>query len=316
MHQADSERKIEIMIDGERVCGTVHIGGATELSVRLDEPAIDWTTGVHMPYFARTVHPEGFLGQYGEESALAFLVSLYKEQKQDDRRRKFAGFDFQAFGRVRYLAVSPRHPAQERKIREQAKISSTIYVQIEDDGLYGLARFFDSGTKQPFLAESAVYEESVQAYVAGVMADLGFRQYMKTVRRKLLPDMVQIAADLEKFKLNPRQVDFLKEFGQFWRIGVLPLDAADVDHLSALGYLVRDPGRCAIERATLEASVERSRRAMERFEAAGKRDQAAQCLARMRKLQERIEVKTLMITRAGKAAAEGFPGIRERLFRP
>jgi hypothetical protein len=32
------------------------------------------------------------------------LVSLYKEQKKGDRRRKFADIDFEEFGRVRYLA--------------------------------------------------------------------------------------------------------------------------------------------------------------------------------------------------------------------
>ena len=71
--------------------------------MRIDWPEIDRTISVHMPNLARSVHPEGFLGEYGEQRAIELLVSLYKEQKQGDRRRKFARVDSEEFGRVRYL---------------------------------------------------------------------------------------------------------------------------------------------------------------------------------------------------------------------
>jgi hypothetical protein len=179
MHQPDSERKIEITIDGERVCGTVRYTGAADISVRLDEPANDWSDGVHMPNFARPVYPEGFLGAYGQKRALELLANLYKEQKKGDRRRRFAGSDFEAFGRVRYLAVNPGYPAREQKVGGQARIYPSVYAQMEEHSPYGLVRFFDSETKQPFLAESAVYEASIQEYVNGVETDTGFSRVLK-----------------------------------------------------------------------------------------------------------------------------------------
>jgi hypothetical protein len=45
---------------------------------------------------------------------------------------------------------------------------------------------------------------------------------------------------------------------------------------------------------------------MEKLDAAGKHEQAVQCLARVNKLQGRIDAKTLMITSAGKAVARNF----------
>jgi hypothetical protein len=70
MRQPDSDRKIEITIDGEGIRGTVDNGGAAEMSVRLDQPVNAWTISLHMANFARPVHPEGFLGKYGEERVL------------------------------------------------------------------------------------------------------------------------------------------------------------------------------------------------------------------------------------------------------
>jgi hypothetical protein len=306
MHQPDSERTIEITIDGEQVCGTVHYGGATELSVRLDRPANDRSISLHMPNFARQAHREGFPGEYGEQRALGLLVSLYQEQKRGDRRRKFADIDFEKFGRVRYLKASPGDPARERKIRAQAPIDHSVYVQIEEDTPYGLARFFDSATNQPFLAESAVCEASIQEYIDGIKADPGFREYLKALRKKLLPMMARNARRLKSARLNPYQLALLADFGQAWRAGNIPLATVEIDQLIELGYLIRDPGLCVNERAQLQSSLDSSRKAMEELDTAGKHEQAAQCLARINRLQRRIDVKTLMITAAGKAVSRNF----------
>jgi hypothetical protein len=307
MHQPDSERKIEITIDGERVCGTVDNGGAAEMSVRLDQPVNDWTISLHMPNFARPVHPEGFLGKYGEERSLELLVNLYKEQKKGDRRRKFAGVDFEEFGRVRYLAVDPRHPGRGVKIREKASVTPSVYVQIEEDGPYGRARFFDSGTNEPFLAESAVYEEDIEEYINGVKADRGFSLHLETIRKKLLPGMVRCGALLKSFRVSPHQVDFLQNFGSAWRECAIPLEAHEIHQLIELGYMIRDPGLGGNERVALESSLARTRKALETFGTTGKDQQAAQCRAKVQKLENRIDAKTLMITPSGKSVAKKLP---------
>jgi hypothetical protein len=111
MHQPNTECQIGIVVDGEEVCGTVRYGGSNELYARLDSPSIAWTESVHMPNFARGIHPEGFLGEYGESRALSLLVGLYKTQKKGDRRYQFAGVDYPEFGRVRYLRGTQDFPA-------------------------------------------------------------------------------------------------------------------------------------------------------------------------------------------------------------
>jgi predicted aminopeptidase len=194
MHQPDSEHQINATIDGEEVCGTVRYSGSTELYVQLDRPSIIWTESVHMPNFARAVHREGFLGEYGEERAMSLLIGMYKEQKKGDRRRRYAGIDYTEFGRLRYLREDPRFPKRGCVIREKAELNSVIHVQLEANGPYGLARFFDSTTNQPFLAEAAVYEETIRAYLYAVKSDVGFRLYVKAVRRRALPDMTRYAA--------------------------------------------------------------------------------------------------------------------------
>ncbi len=201
----------------------------------------------------------------------------------------------------------PGHPGRGVKIREKASIGASVYVQIEDDGPYGRARFFDSGTDQPFLAESAVYDEGIREYVEGVKADLSFSRRLETIRRKLLPKMVRYSALLKDYRVSRQQVDFLNDFGRAWRAGDIPLDAPEIDQLIELGYLVRDPGLGAAERAALEASLNRTRKALENFEATGKGQQAAECRTKAQKLERHIDAKTLMITAAGKAVAKQFP---------
>ena len=312
MHQPDSDCVIETIVDGERVCGTVHYGGSTELSVRLDCPSSERTISVHMPYFARPVHREGFLGEHGEQRALGFLISLYRDQKRGDRRRQFAGVGYEEFGRLRYLASNPGNPARGRQIREQAAISSKVYVQLEAQVPYAFARFFDSGTNQPFLAETAVCDVSIQQYVAGVKADPRFVEHLESVHRQLLPAMVRHAKLLKQYGVTPTQVDFLIEFGSNWRIGDMHLEAVEVEQLIGLGYLARYLDRCVAERAALEVSIARSMGALEKHEAAGRSKNAEQCRERIRKLQRRIDAKTLMITPLGKAVAESFPYMLSR----
>jgi hypothetical protein len=115
------------------------------------------------------------------------------------------------------------------------------------------------------------------------------------------------ARRLKKAGLNPYQVALLADFGGAWRAGNIPLDTVEIAQLIELGYLIRDTGLSVNERAALQSSLEASHKAMEKFEAAGKHEQAAQCLAKVRKLQRRIDAKTLMITAAGKAVAAKCP---------
>ena len=71
--------------------------------------------------------------------------------------------------------------------------------------------------------------------------------------------------------------------------------------------MIRNPGLGANERAALESSLARTRTALENFEATGKDQQAAQCRAKVQKLESRINAKTLMITPAGKSVAKKLP---------
>ncbi len=193
------------------------------------------------------------------------------------------------------------------KIREKADLDASVHVQLESDGLYRLARFFDSGTDQPFLAESGVCEEGIQVYIDGVKADLRFSRHLETVRLKQLPRMVRNSAVLKTYQINPYQADFLNDFGKSQRTGYMPLSAREIDELLQLGYLIGDRVWASTERVNLEASLARTRKAMENFEAKGKEHQAAQCRAKVRKLELRIDAKTLSITPAGKAAVYELP---------
>ncbi len=193
------------------------------------------------------------------------------------------------------------------KIREKADLDATVHVQLESDGLCRQARFFDSGTDQPFLAESAVSEQGIQVYIDEVKADLRFSRHLETVRLKQLPRMVGNSAVLKTYQVNPYQADFLNDFGRSQRTGYMPLSATEIDELIQLGYLIRDRVWVSTERVDLEAALTRTRNAMENFEARGKEHQAAECRAKVRKLELRIDAKTLSLTPAGKAAVYELP---------
>jgi hypothetical protein len=305
LHEPDSTRQIETIVDGEPVRGTVHLIGSSKIDVTLDWPPTDLSAGSSMSFFSRVPPGEpGYLGKYGETLAMNFLLSLHERHKRGDRRRQFAGAGFREFGRVRYLATKPGYPERGVRILEKTPLGSLIYVQIESDGPYRRARLFDSGTDQPFLAESAVYEKSVQAYVDGVKADPGFSRHLETVRLKLLPEMIRNDALLKNYSVNPYQADFLNDFGKSWRTGYMPLNAAEIDELIQLGYLIRDRVLAATERIAREASLARTRKAMENFAARGKEHQAAECRTKMHKLERRMDANTLRITPAGKATAK------------
>lgn len=307
MHQPDTEYQIETTVDGEHVRGTVRLGGSTDLSVRLESPSSVPSVSWHMPYFARGVHRDGFLGEYGDQYAMEVLVELYKEQKRGNRRREYAGIDYEEFGRVRFLLDDPRYPRRDRIVLGQAPVNDAVEVRLEDRAPYRLARFYDAATREPFLAEAAVYEEHVQEYVEGTISDLGFRHRLESTRQRLTPDMVRYAEMRASYQVTPYQIDFLRQFARLWRAGDVPLDTAEIDHLMERGYLTRSLGNCPAERASLEAAIERRMESVKRLEAAGQEAKAEQCRAKIRKLQLRIDAKTLCITAAGKSVGENFP---------
>ncbi|MBV8819813.1 MAG: hypothetical protein JO022_15735 [Acidobacteriaceae bacterium] len=84
MHRKVSSRKIETTIDGERVCGTVQYIGSADITVRLEEPVSDRSAHLHIPNLARSLYPDGFLGAYGEETALDLLKELFQQHKRGD----------------------------------------------------------------------------------------------------------------------------------------------------------------------------------------------------------------------------------------
>jgi hypothetical protein len=186
MHQPDSDSYIETTIDGERVAGTVHYEGSSDISVRLEQPSLALVDTLHMPNFQRPLFPDGFLGDYGEQSALQLLEGLYREQKRGTARRKAFAVDCEEFGRVRYLVANPGHAERNRSILGRGEINSNVRIEFEDDGPYRYARLFDSGTGQPFLGESSVFENGVEEDIAGVRKDLAFRLHIKRTRRRLL----------------------------------------------------------------------------------------------------------------------------------
>jgi hypothetical protein len=308
LYEPGSTRQIETVVDGETVRGTVQFTGSSRIKVTLDWPPSDLSDESSISFFSRVPPGEpGYLGEYGEKLAMQFLLSLYEKHKKGDRRRQFGGAHLEEVGRVRYLKVNPHHPESDVKIREKASVDASVYVQIEDDAPYALARFFDSGTDEPFLAESAVYEKSIQEYIDGVKADVGFTLHLEAIRQKLLPEMVRCSALLKSYRVSPRQVAFLQEFGRTWRGDDVVLDAHEIDQLIEMGYLTRDRRLGANERIARAPSIARTRKALENFEARGKELQAAQCRAKIRKVESRMDAKTLRITPAGKLLARDLP---------
>ena len=304
LHEADSTRQIETVVDGEAVRGTVHLIGSSRIKVRLDWPPTDLTEEKSMSFFSRVPPGQpGYLGEYGETLAMDFLLSLYEEYKRGDRRRQFAGGGLEEFGRVRYLATKPGYAKRAVAIRGKTSLDLSVSIQLESDGPYRQARVFDSSTDQPFLAELAVYEKDIQPYIDGVKADLGFSQHLETLRLKLLPEMAEKNTLMKTYRVSPYQVDFLNDFGKDARTNHMTLNTAEVDELIQLGYLIRDRVWASTERVDLEASLARTRKAMESFAARGKENQATECQAKVDKLERRIHAKTLSITPAGEAVA-------------
>lgn len=312
MHQPDSDHHIETTIDGEHVSGTVHLAGSTDISVRLEYPSSALEDGVHMPNFARPVFREGFLGDYGEQRALQLLEGLYREQKRGTARRKdFASDrgDFDEFGRVHYLTASPGHPDRHRIVLERADINASVSVQLEDDGPYRYARFFDTSTGQPFLGEASVVETSIAEYINAVKQDVAFQIFLKDTQRKLRTQLANHANQLKAFKISPRQLELLQDFKRVQRTGDLGLQAAEIESLIELGYLRRDPKRGAAERHTLEQAIERSLESALRFDSAGRPSDAERSRAKARRLRTRIEVITLALTERGKKVAKEIRSI-------
>ena len=312
MHQPDSDQHIETTIDGEHVSGTVHYTGSSDISVRLEYPSSALVDGVHMPYFARGVYPQGFLGDYGEQRALDLLEGLYRAQKRGTARRSaFAEGcgDFKEFGRVRYVATNPGHPQRDRTILERGEINSNVSVQLEDDGPYRYARLFDATSGQPFLGEASVVETSIAEYIHALKQDVAFRIFIKRSSSKLRTELTNRANQLKAFEISPRQIELLQDFKSAQRTGDLGLEPEEIESLIRSGYLRREPQRGLAERHTLEQTIEQRLKSAIQFDLAGRHTDADRCRAKARKLQTRIDVTTLVVTERGKKVAKGIPPI-------
>ncbi len=295
-------------IRGERVRGTVRLTGSSRMEVRIDSPFSGKTANSAMSFFSRVPPGEpGYLGQYGEALALRHLENLYEEERKERRRFHRSDWHLEQLGQIRYVEVAPGHRSQDRMVRGETAISDEIYVRMEDDGRYAYMRFFDVSSKQPFLGEAGVCDDSLQQYVEALKADLNFQNYIRNVRDKRLAKMLEITGLLRDSDLTIYQASFLGDFGRVWREGRLPLVAAELEQLIERGYLIRDSKRASSEKSSIEAAIERSHKALNRFEAAGNARNAAQSRARLKKLQNRLDVKQLMITALGKKIASSFP---------
>ncbi len=314
MHQRafTSSSNIETIIEGEKVTGFVGHHEDSDITVGITHPSEGFTKSLHMPYFARAVHPDGFGGEYGHQRALGLLAELYQEHKGCQCRRRALAHvghigNFIEFGRVRYLSIDPGHPNHDCRILAKQEIDEKIWVQIEEDEYQGCARFYDTLTVQPFLMEICVLDGDVSGYIEFVKGDLGFMHMLENTRQKLWLDMVRHARMLQSLGISQRQLEFLKTFSRVWRTGDLWLDPNELDQLIKHGYLVRDSDRGKGERASLTRLIERSTENALRLEASGQSGDATRSRAKARKLQQRIETLTLKITPAGKAIAEQFP---------
>jgi len=218
MHQpsTNSNRSIQVVVDGQELGGTAYFSGSSELEVTIIRPFEGFTTSVHMPFFARCVHPEGFRGEYGQARALELLVYLYGNHKNCSCRHRAAlpylgvGRDFTEYGRTRFLVTNPGHSTELGSLAAQETLSDEILVQIEKKDFDRLARFYDRMTAQPFLAEACVIEPDGPAYLQEAKADSEFARYVEHTRQELLPHMVRYAALLELFGISQRQLDILR----------------------------------------------------------------------------------------------------------
>ncbi len=83
LHEPDSSRQIETIVDGQTVRGTVLLTGSSRIRVTLDWPSTILSAGKSMSFFSRVPPGEPhYLGKYGETLAMDLLLSLYEEYKK------------------------------------------------------------------------------------------------------------------------------------------------------------------------------------------------------------------------------------------
>lgn len=80
----------------------------------------------------------------------------------------------------------PGHPTEFGAVAAQETLNADISVQIEKEGLDLLARFYDTKTGQPFLAEACLIESDLQAYIQAARADSESMRHVEHMRQKLL----------------------------------------------------------------------------------------------------------------------------------
>lgn len=91
MHQRSATLSwIQPVVDGQEIGGIAYFTGSADLTVVITRPFEGFTTSVHMPYFARGVHPDGFHGEYGQARASQLLAYLYVNLKNCACRRRAA----------------------------------------------------------------------------------------------------------------------------------------------------------------------------------------------------------------------------------
>jgi hypothetical protein len=83
LHEPNSTRQIETVVDGQTVRGTVILTGSSRMRVTLDWPSTILSAGKSMSFFSRVPPGEPlYLGKFGETLAMNLLLSVYEEYKK------------------------------------------------------------------------------------------------------------------------------------------------------------------------------------------------------------------------------------------
>lgn len=201
---------------------------------------------------------------------------------------------------VRFLVTDPGYPIELGTGAGREILNADISVQIEREKIDLLARFYDTKTGQPFLAEGCLIEPDGQGYVQAAKADSEFMRYVERTRQKLLPHITRYAALLESFGINQRQLEIL-------RSRLTGFSNTDVEDLVQRGYLRRELKRSGAERSALQLKRERQLASAIHLEASGRADQAAWVRKRARSTERQLEATVLKLTPAGIKVIEDFP---------
>jgi hypothetical protein len=83
--------RIETTVEGQQICGLVIHQSSSDIDVMITSPFDGYVAGLHLPYFARGVHPDGFDGAYGRQRAKELLKQLYLQHKDCPCRQTSGG---------------------------------------------------------------------------------------------------------------------------------------------------------------------------------------------------------------------------------